>query len=261
MLKQEQEEYIIPLKITVPEKTIDKLGEEAFPNKLSEFVTRYDASDENRSTNLELASEKIDGTIILPGEVFSYNQIVGARTIAKGYKEAAVYSGGKVVNGIGGGICQLSSTLYNTVLYANLQIVSRSNHRFLPSYVTEGRDATVSWGGPDFKFKNTRTYPIKIVSTVRNGVAKVEIYGIKEEKEYEVEIETQLLETTPYEISYINDDTLDEGTEVIKQYGENGSKSITYKIVTLNGVTVSKTVISNDIYSQLERIIRKGTKK
>lgn len=152
ILEEEKEEYIIPLNITIPEITLEKLGKEAFPSKLSSFTTRYDASNINRSTNLELASQKIDGTIILPGEIFSYNKIVGERTIEKGYKEATVYSGGKVVEGIGGGICQLSSTLYNAVIYANLEITSRSNHRFLTSYVTAGRDATVSYRNYRFLF-------------------------------------------------------------------------------------------------------------
>lgn len=261
ILEEEKEEYIIPLKITIPNKTIDSLGEEAFPNKLSEFTTRYDASNKNRSINLGLASEKVNGTIVLPGEVFSYNKIVGERTIAKGYKEASIYSGGKVVPGIGGGICQLSSTLYNTVLYANLEITNRSNHRFLTSYVQEGRDATVSWGTIDFCFKNTRSYPIKIVSTVNNGIVRVGIYGIKEENEYEVEIQTKVLETIQYKTNYINDKTIEEGTEIIEQMGANGAKSETYKILKQNGTIISKTLLSTDTYSSLERIIRKGTKK
>jgi len=145
ILAEDKDEYIIPLKITIPEITLEKLGEEAFPQVLGSFSTTYNTSNKNRVINLELASEKIDGTIILPGETFSYNKIVGERTIAKGYKEAAVYSNGKVVDGIGGGICQISSTLYNAVIYANLEITSRSNHRFLTSYVTAGRDATVSY--------------------------------------------------------------------------------------------------------------------
>ncbi len=261
IIEEEKEEYIIPLKITIPEKTLDKLGEEAFPNKLSEFTTRYNASNENRSTNLELASEKVNGTIVLPGEIFSYNKIVGERTIAKGYKEATIYSGGKVVPGIGGGICQLSSTLYNAVLYSNLEITSRSNHRFTTSYVKEGRDATVSWGTIDFCFKNTRNYPIKIVSTVNNGIVRIGIYGIEEENEYEVELQTTILETIPFKINYINDSTLEEGTEEIKQYGADGIKSQTYKILKQNGIIVSKSLLSTDTYSSLEQIVRRGTKK
>lgn len=261
IIEEEKEEYIIPLKITIPEKTLDKLGKEAFPNKLSEFTTRYNAGNENRSTNLELASEKINGTIVLPGEIFSYNKIVGERTIAKGYKEATIYSGGKVVPGIGGGICQLSSTLYNAVLYSNLEITNRSNHRFTTSYVKEGRDATVSWGTIDFCFKNTRNYPIKIVSTVNSGIVRIEIYGILEENEYEVQLQTNILETIPFKINYINDNTLEEGVEEIKQYGADGVKSETYKILKQNGIVVSKSLLSTDTYSSLEQIVRRGTKK
>lgn len=261
ILEEDKEEYIIPLNITNPKVTLETLGQTAFPDKISEFTTRYDASNKNRSNNLELASEKINGTIVLPGETFSYNKTVGERTIAKGYKEAAVYSGGKVVQGIGGGICQLSSTLYNTVLYANLEVTSRSNHRFLTSYVSEGRDATVSWGTIDFCFKNTRKYPIKILSSVSNGIVRVSIYGMKEETEYDIEIQSVLLETIPYKINYINDSKINEGTEIIEQYGSNGAKSETYKIIKLNGAVVEKILLSTDTYSSLERIIRKGTKK
>ena len=261
LLEEEKEEYVIPLNITIPEITLEKLGKEAFPQLLGTFSTTYNTSNTNRVTNLELASEKVNGTIILPGETFSYNKVVGERTIAKGYKEAAVYSGGKVVDGIGGGICQLSSTLYNAVIYANLEITSRSNHRFLTSYVTAGRDATVSWGTVDFCFKNTRSYPIKITSSVKNGVVTTEIYGIKEEKEYEVVIESTTTEVIPCTINYIKDSSLNEGTEEIKQYGANGAKSVTYKILKYNGVIVSKELLSSDTYSPLERIIRKGTKK
>ena len=261
ILEEQKEEYIIPLKITIPEITLNDLGKEAFPQILGTFSTTYNTSNQNRITNLKLASEKIDGTIILPGETFSYNKVVGERTIAKGYKEAAVYAGGKVVDGIGGGICQLSSTLYNSVLYANLEITSRSNHRFLTSYVTAGRDATVSWGTIDFCFKNTRSYPIKITSEVKNGVVTTSIYGIKEEKEYEVVIESKVTEVIPYSTKYVKDSTLKEDEEEIVQYGANGAKSETYKIVKYNGIVVSREQISSDIYSPLERIVKRGTKK
>lgn len=258
ILEEQKEEYVIPLKITIPEITLNDLGEEAFPQMLGTFSTTYNTSNQNRITNLELASEKINGTIILPGETFSYNKVVGERTIANGYKEATVYADGKVVNGIGGGICQLSSTLYNAVLYANLEITSRSNHRFLTSYVTAGRDATVSWGTIDFCFKNTRSYPIKITSEVRNGVVTTSIYGIKEEKEYEVVIESKITEVIPYSTKYVKDSTLKEDEEEIVQYGANGAKSETYKIIKYNGIVVSKEQISSDTYSPLERIIKKG---
>ena len=168
LLKEEKEEYIIPLKITKPEITTEKFGEEAFPDVLGSFSTRYDASNINRSTNIELGTKAINGTVLLPGETFSFNGTVGPRTKAKGYMLAGAYSAGELVESYGGGVCQISSTLYNTVLYANLEIVQRYNHSSVVSYVNAGRDATVSYGGKDFKFKNSRDYAIKIDAEANN---------------------------------------------------------------------------------------------
>ena len=261
ILEKESEEYIIPLKITVPDKTIKDLGEEAFPDELGNYSTRYDPSNYNRSNNIEISTEKIDGTIIMPGETFSYNQTVGERTIAAGYKEAGAYAGGKVVQDVGGGICQTSSTLYNAVLLANLEIVDRSNHQFLTSYVSAGRDATVSWGSIDFKFRNNREYPIKIEAKSKNGVCEMSIYGIKEETEYEVVIQSNVISYIPYTTKYEKDSNLEEGKEVVEQSGYNGCTSEAYRILKLNGEVVSKTLLSKDTYDPMTKIIRIGTKK
>ena len=259
-LKEEKEEYSIPLKITKPEITTDKLGSKAFPDLLSTFSTKYDASNTARSKNLALAAAKINGTVVMPGEIFSYNKVVGERTIAAGYQEAKIYENGKVVDGLGGGICQISSTLYNTVVYANLDIVSRRNHQFLTSYVGAGKDATVVYGSTDFKFRNTRTYPIKLVCSVKNGIAKIDMYGIKEEKEYKVEIKTTVTSTIPYTTSYTEDASMEAGKEVVKQKGMNGCKSETYKVLSLNGKVVSRTLLSKDTYNPMQRLVIKGTK-
>ncbi len=168
LLKQEKEEYIIPLKITKPEITTEQFGEEAFPEVLGSFSTRYDASNINRSTNIELGAAAMNGTVLLPGETFSFNGTVGPRTKAKGYLLAGAYSAGELVESYGGGVCQISSTLYNAVLYANLEIVQRYNHSSVVSYVNAGRDATVSYGGKDFKFKNSRDYAIKVEAKANN---------------------------------------------------------------------------------------------
>lgn len=261
ILEQDKEEYVIPLKITVPEKTLEDLGEEAFPDELGTYTTRYDPTNYNRSNNISISAKKINGTIVMPGETFSYNQVVGERTIAEGYKEAGAYAGGRVVQDVGGGICQTSSTLYNAVLYANLEIVDRSNHQFLTSYVSAGRDATVAWGSIDFQFKNNRTYPIKIEAVVENGVCTMSIYGIKEETEYEVVIQSVVLSYIPYTTKYENDDTLEEGKEIVEQSGYTGCTSEAYKILKLNGEIVSKTLLSKDTYDPMTRIVKRGTKK
>ena len=261
ILKEDKEEYVIPLKITVADRTISDLGEEAFPNVLGTFTTRYDASNKNRSNNISLASDKINGTVVLPGETFSYNQTVGKRTIDAGYKEAGAYAGGKVIQEVGGGICQVSSTLYNAVLYANLEIVDRSNHYFQTSYVDAGRDATVSWGTVDFKFKNNRQYPIKVEAVSKNGVTKISIKGIKEDTEYEVVIQSEITSIIQKSVKYEEDSSLDSSVEQVEQEGHNGCTSKTYKILKLNGAIVSTEEISTDYYHALEKIIKKGIKQ
>ena len=260
LLKTEQEEYVIPLTTITPEVTTNDLGERAFPEVLGSFMTKYDPGNENRSTNLKLAAEKINGTVLLPGETFSYNKVVGERTIEAGYKEAAIYQGGEVVDGLGGGICQLSTTLYNAVLYANLEIVSRTNHHFLTSYADPGRDATVAYGSIDFQFKNSRKYPAKIICDVEDGIANIEIRGIKEEQEYEVVIQTKVDSSIPFTTKYIEDPTLPAGTEEVKQVGMNGCTSEAYRILKKNGAVVSKELLSKDTYNAMTRIVRKGTK-
>lgn len=227
LLQAEQEEYTIPLKTLYPEVTTNMIGTEAFPDLLSTFKTTYSTRDRDRTTNLTLAANKINGTVVMPGETFSYNTVVGERTIAAGYKEAPIYVSGEVVDGLGGGICQITSTLYNAVVYANLEIVERSNHQFVPSYVSASRDATVVYGSIDFKFKNNRDYPIKLVCSVSNGVAKFDIYGLKTADDYDVEISSRITSQT-----------------------STSTNSEAYKILKKNGQIVSRTLLSRDTYKR-----------
>lgn len=259
LMREEKEQYEIPLIITKPSKTVNEIGTEAFPDLLAEFSTKYQASNVNRTTNLKLSSDKISGTVLLPNQEFSYNKTVGERTIAAGYKEAATFSNGKVVNGLGGGICQISSTLYDAVVMANLNVTVRRNHQFVTSYVPAGKDATVVWGSQDFKFVNTRKYPIKIVSTVQGGVATVQIWGVKEEVEYDISIETKKVATIKNTIEYVQDSTLPAGQQRVIQKGSNGRKVEAYKVTRLNGKVVSTTLLSRDTYNPMKEIIHIGT--
>lgn len=258
MIANISEEYRIPLKITPASKTINDIGTEAFPYEISTFSTRYDASNTNRSQNLAIATGKINGTVLMPGEEFSFNQVVGKRTIEAGYKDAKIYQDGKVVDGLAGGICQISSTLYNAVIKANLEIIERRNHSFTTSYVTAGRDATVVYGVIDFKFKNTRTYPIKIEGSVGSGIATFNIHGIKEETEYSVDLAPVVTASIPYSTQYIQDASLMPGQQVPVQNGGNGCKVTTYKETRLDGKLVSKEIISTDTYQPMKAIIRVG---
>ena len=255
MLQEEKPEYEIALKITKPKKTVKDIGTEAFPDLLATFSTNYQASNVSRTTNLKLASNKINGTVILPNEEFSYNKVVGERTISAGYKMAATYSNGQVVDGLGGGICQISSTLYDAVVMANLNVTTRRNHQFVTSYVPAGKDATVVWGAQDFKFVNSRKYPVRIVATVEGGVATVQIWGIKEEVEYNISIETKKVATIEYTTQYVQDASLPVGQQKVIQAGNNGRKVEAYKVTKLNGQVVSTTLLSRDTYNAMKRIV------
>lgn len=261
MLEEDKEEYVIPLKVVKPAKTTDMLGEEAFPDRLATYSTTYDSSNSNRTTNLRLSAAKINGVVLMPGEEFSYNKTLGQRTAAAGYKPAAAYVAGKVVNEYGGGICQTSSTLYNTVLLANLEVTSRTNHCYVSSYVPVSRDATVSWGTLDFKFKNNRKNPIKIRSYASNGVVKVDILGVKQDDDYEVELNSRVTSTIKYSTQYEESSSMEEGKEKVTQNGSNGCIGEAYKILKKDGKVVSKTLISRDTYRAKPQIIIKGTKK
>ena len=160
---------------------------------------------------------KLNGVVVMPGEVFSYNETLGKRTAAEGYEYANGFAGGKVVPMLAGGICQVSSTLYDAVLYANLNIMERHNHMFQATYVDPGKDATVVYGSLDFKFENTRNYPIMIKTQASGGLADIKIFGIKEEVEYEIEVITEVLSYTPYSVVYETDYSLAAGQERVSQ--------------------------------------------
>lgn len=260
LLNTASETYTIPLKTLYPNVTTNDIGMEAFPDTLATFSTSYASSNANRSTNIALAASKLNGKVLMPGEEFSFNDTVGKRTASAGFKTATVYSNGQVTTDYGGGICQVSSTLYNAVLRANLEITNRVNHTFTVGYVPIGLDATVSWGAPDFKFKNSRSYPIKLVATTQGKRLSISIYGLKEEVEYEVELVSYKTGTVPYTTVYTTDSSLAKGQTKVVQSGSNGAKSEAYKILKLNGKEVSRTLLSKDTYSPHNQIIARGTR-
>lgn len=256
-----KDEYVIKLTITKPQITLQDIGTEAFPDKLSTFSTRYDASDRDRTTNLVIACQKINGTVLMPGKTFSYNEALGPRTYSAGYRNGKIYANGQVVDGLGGGICQISSTLYNSALMSDMEIIERRNHQFVTSYVDKGRDATVVYGATDFKFKNTRTYPVRIVASAKGGVATVSIYGIKEsDREYTYSFKTELISTIPYTTKYTEDSSLAVGKEVVTQRGVNGLICKTYMTKMLNGKIISTKLLSTDTYSAMQKIVKRGKK-
>lgn len=260
-LKEQKDEYTIDLIITEPKVHTNEIGEEAFPDLLSSFSTKYDESNVPRSKNLKIALSKLDGVVIMPGEVFSYNKTLGKRTVEDGYQYANGFAGGKVVPMLAGGICQISSTLYDAALYANMKIVERHNHMFQAGYVEPGKDATVVYGSLDFQFENTRKYPIMLKTKSGGGLAEIKIFGIKEEVEYDIEIITEVQSYTSYNVVYENDTSLAPGKESVSQWGLKGCKSKTYRIISLNGQEISKELLSTDSYSPLNKIVKRGVSK
>ena len=258
IIKEKKSEYRIPLTITPAEKTIQDIGLEAFPYLISEFSTKYDASNINRSKNLAIAAGKINGFVLMPGDEFSFNQVVGKRTIEEGYKDAKIYQNGQVVDGLAGGICQISSTLYNAAVKANLEITERRNHSFTTSYIRAGQDATVVYGVADLKFKNTRTYPIKITGTVNSGIADFKINGIKEDVEYDISLSPVTTGTIPFGTQVVPDPSLAPGQQVSVQRGASGLRVTTYKDTKLDGKLISREVFTTDTYSPMQNIIRVG---
>ena len=159
------------------------LGDEAYFREELGYCETKHTDNENRNTNLRLACAAIDGLILQPGEEFSFNGTVGERTKEKGYMPAAAYSGTRTVDSIGGGVCQVSSTLYNAALQADMEIVFRINHGYRSGYIGIGLDATVNWGGPDFQFRNNFHFPVMIKAEVSDGYVKVRLLGT-DEKDY-----------------------------------------------------------------------------
>lgn len=180
----------IPLSIDMPGKTGEYLRSLIYRDKLGSMTTSYKGSIPERINNINLATAKIDGVILMPGQVFSYNETVGQRTEEAGFQAAAAYNDGEVVDEIGGGICQVSSTLYSASMYAMLETVNRVNHYFKVGYMDWGMDATVSWPKPDFKFKNNRDYPVQIRAYCdnENETLTVEIWGTNLDGKYVKEI-------------------------------------------------------------------------
>ena len=249
----------VPVTVTQANITTEKLQAQLFPDLLGTYSTRYNAGDVSRSHNVSLASQKINEVVLAPGEVFSYNDIVGPRTVARGFKIANVYVGNKVEPGIGGGICQVSSTLFNAVVLSDLDIVFRTNHSLPVTYVPLGRDATVSYGSIDFKFKNSTNHPIKIVASASGGTNKISIYGVKENKARTIEITTEFTGSYASRVVQKEDPTLPVGTVKVEQNGSAGSSYNTYKVTKENGSVVKTELLTKSKYVASDCIEIVGT--
>lgn len=245
-----------PFEEILPEVTTEEIEAMLFRDELGTYTAKS-GSSYNRDTNLRLACEALNGTILYPGDVFSYNEALGERTAEKGYKPADSYLGDQTVQTYGGGICQPSSCLYYCTLLADLEIVQRSNHGFISSYMPYGMDATVDWKGPDFKFSNNTNYPIRIDAEADGGAVTITLVGT-DEKDYYIEMEYEVWGTTAWEEKEEETDDKDkDGKTKISPY--TGYTVQTYK-VKYNKETdeqISREKEAYSVYAKRDKVVYK----
>lgn len=241
--------------------SVSELKEILFMDTLATYTTDLSSSGAGRTTNVKLAAAEINGAVLLPGgngkdgEEFSFNNIVGERSEALGYQNAIVFANGEMVDGVGGGICQVSSTIYVAALLADLEITERYSHVFSVSYVPLGQDATVQWGFLDFKFRNSTEYPIKIMAEVIGSELTVTILGTTTDPEKSIVLESVKTGEIDFETEYRANAMLPYGTYQLKQRGQLGYTCEVYKNVYRGGVLEDRILVNNTKYDAANRII------
>ncbi len=251
---EEGKDYVLRFHTLDPEITAADLEASLYADVLGEAHTPHSWVDD-RTVNLMLACAAIDGTVLMPGQVFSFNQVVGERTEAKGYREATAYVGGASVPEIGGGVCQVASSIYYAVLQADLRTVERHAHTYLVTYVPQGMDAAIYWGTLDYKFENNSPYPIKIQAGVSDGDVHIVLWGT-EWKDYRVNLSYEILDETPWETKeqYVYDGSYSSGETIVTPY--TGYRIATYRtVVDAQGNTVETTKIATSHYEKRDKVI------
>ncbi len=251
----------IQLPVEVSEPQVKRTDLENIKDNLGQYSTKFNAADIDRTHNVKLATNSANNVLLKPGEIYSLNKIVGPRLAKYGFKEAKVIINNELVPGIGGGVCQVSSTLYNAALLSNLKIIERRSHSLPSTYVPLGRDATISEDYIDFKFENTTTYPIYIYGEVKGSWVTFSIYGRNDHPGRSVRISTEIIKKTDPQIQVIEDPTLPAGTEVEEKKAYTGYVVKSYRIVTENGQQISKEELPLSVYRVAHGVKRVGTKK
>ena len=247
----------IPADIQQPHVTAAELKDVLFRDVLGQCRTHVSGTSA-RINNVKLSAAACNGVVLNTGDVFSYNATTGPRTTAKGYQAAPAYVGGETVDEVGGGVCQTSSTIYYACLRANLEITERYAHRYVPAYIDWGMDATVSWGGPDYKFTNNTDYPIKIVATYSGGYLTVKILGTNVDGTY-VKMTNEVLSKTNWETVYKDDETLPAGTEKVTTTPYTGYKVKSYRnVYSADGKLISSTYEATSDYKVRNKVISRG---
>ena len=250
------EDIIIPIDIEEPKYTKAYFGK--INGIIGDYSTSYQGSGVGRTQNIKLSAGSINGILLHPGEVLSYNETTGPRQKKFGYEEAPVIVNGELTPGIGGGVCQTSTTLYNAALYADLTILERAPHSIPPSYIAKGRDAAVATGYLDLRFKNDHDFPIYISSYTEGNKVFFNIYGDKNSKDYQIKIDTVLTETIPYKVQENLDESLESSARKLVQEGRSGYKVKTFRSIIKDGKEIEKIQISSDYYREKDYIYLVG---
>jgi len=246
----------IPVEDIIPKVTGDLLSR--INGIIGEFSTSFKGSSQNRIENIKLSANAIKGTLLMPGESASFNEITGPREQRFGYKEANVIINGEFTPGIGGGVCQTSTTLYNALLLADVTILERFPHSIPPDYVSIGQDAAVSYGYLDLKFRNDFDYPIYIDSEIVGDKLYFYIYGDAKDRDFAIKVESQIVEVIMPKEEIIFDKTLEPGSKILVQKGRIGYRVNTYKYVIINGQVISKELITQDQYKAKNNVYKVG---
>lgn len=237
-----------------PDLTAAQLGSQQITGLLASYTTYFNPAEEARSENVRLAAKALDMAVTKPGDILSFNNIVGERTVDGGYKDAYIIVNGEFVPGLAGGICQVSSTLYNTGLLANLEVAQRSNHDLAISYVPLGQDATVAYPNLDLKFKNTTGGYLLIRTTVTANSLTISLYG-KVNPGQQVTISNTTESVIQPEVQTVVDNSLQPGQTYIKQQGQPGYIVKSVRTVTVNGKVVSSEALPKSVYLALPQIM------
>lgn len=250
-------EIQVDYKEQLPQLTAAQLEVQKITGLLSTYTTRFDPSQTARSENVRLAAKALDGAVIKPGDILSFNQIVGERTVEGGYKDAYIIVDGEFVPGLAGGICQVSSTLYNTGLLANLAVVQRSNHDLAISYVPLGQDATVAYPSLDLKFQNNSGGYLLLRTRVGDNSLTIELYG-KVTPGQEVVITNTRDSVIPPVEQKLVDETLPHGASHVKQVGQPGYIVNSTRTVKVNGQVIKTEPLKQSKYQPLPKIVLVG---
>ncbi len=244
----------IPILPLEPEVKAEELEGLLFRDLLASVDTPR-TNNAVRTKNIEIAASMLNETILLPGQEFSYNGALGERTEEKGYGPATAYLNGELVEEVGGGICQLSSALYYCCMLADEEILERTNHMYYQTYLPLGMDATVSWGGPDFRFKLKDEYPILMKAWIEGGQLKTEIWGTKLDDGY-VELEYHVDYTVPHKTVYYEHRRVKSGSRVITDYGRDGMQVTTYRVrYSGDGTLIERVTEAVNVYSARDEVI------